>query len=741
MANTLDRRDFLRMALAATGTAAFGTSLLRPGLAGAATVTGPGPYGALSSTADANGFHLPAGFTSRLLAVSGQQVGSTGYTWHYAPDGGICYPATGGGWVYVSNSEVGSGGGGASVIKFDSSGAIVGAYRILSGTSRNCAGGPTVAGAWLSCEESGAGGRVFECNPQVAGQGVVRPLLGSFNHEAAFEDPVTGDVFLTEDDPSGRFYRFVPTTRGDFTAGQLYAANLSGGFLTWVATSSAAPDRQAGTTAFNGGEGLWIEDRTLYFTTKGDKRVWEVNLSTWATSVLYNGVTNTTAALNAVDNCTVHKPSGDLYVCEDGGNMEVCVLAANGLGDIEVAAFLRIAGHSASEWCGVAFSPDHTRMYVSSQRGTDGATGRTYEITGPFRTGVTPPPPADTLLAAGSVWKYRDTGADLGTTWRNYYYDDSAWASGPAPLGYGDPMATTVGFGPDATNKYITTYFRRTFTATHGYQTLTLNLRRDDGAVVYVNGTEVARSNMPTGTVTAATLAPLAVAGADETTFIPIAINATLYNGTNVIAVEVHQSAGSSSDLGLDLSLVGTGDTGSLPNPPPPPPPPTVTTTFTLTTDTHVRDGSNAARNYGTTTTANVRSGSTGNNAWYFLQTSTAAHTAGVSSARLRIRMSGASGVTTPLVVKGVSTAWTETGLTWNTKPVPGPQIATASVVGKTATFYEFDVTAYVNAERAAGRQTVAFVVQPSAASSVLVSATTGEATTVANRPQLILSS
>ena len=232
MANTLDRRDFLRMALAATGTAAFGTSLLRPGLAGAATVTGPGPYGALSSTADANGFHLPAGFTSRLLAVSGQQVGSTGYTWHYAPDGGICYPATGGGWVYVSNSEVGSGGGGASVIKFDSSGAIVGAYRILSGTSRNCAGGPTVAGAWLSCEESGAGGRVFECNPQVAGQGVVRPLLGSFNHEAAFEDPVTGDVFLTEDDPSGRFYRFVPTTRGDFTAGQLYAANLSGGFLT-----------------------------------------------------------------------------------------------------------------------------------------------------------------------------------------------------------------------------------------------------------------------------------------------------------------------------------------------------------------------------------------------------------------------------------------------------------------------------------------------------------------------------
>ena len=73
---------------------------------------------------------------------------------------------------------------------------------------------------------------------------------------------------------------------------------------------------------------------------------------------------------------------------------------------------------------------------------------------------MTPPPPADALLTAGSIWKYRDTGADLGTTWRGYHFDDSAWASGPAPLGYGDPMATTIGYGPDATNKYVTTYFQ-----------------------------------------------------------------------------------------------------------------------------------------------------------------------------------------------------------------------------------------------------------------------------------------
>jgi hypothetical protein len=297
---------------------------------------------------------------------------------------------------------------------------VIDAYWILRGTRSNCAGGVTPWGTWLSCEENGPFGHVWECDPQQAGQGVQRPLLGAFAHEAAVVDPTTGHVYLTEDDPAGRLYRFTPTTPGNLTAGSLFAANVSGTAVTWVPTSSTTPDRAAGTTPFNGGEGAWISGRTMWFTTKGDRRVWELDLDTQQVVVLYDYASTPGSALNAVDNITVHNLSGDLFVAEDGGNMELCLITTVDAQDT-VSPFLRFVGHTGSEVTGPAFSPDGTRLYVSSQRGTDGATGSTYEITGPFRAAGPPPPPPPPVLVAQDLFGRVVSGswgsADLGGAW------------------------------------------------------------------------------------------------------------------------------------------------------------------------------------------------------------------------------------------------------------------------------------------------------------------------------------
>ncbi len=177
-------------------------------------------------------------------------------------------------------------------------------------------------------------------------------------------------------------------------------------------------------------------------------------------------------------------------------------------------------------------------------------------------TAYTVPTTTLTYIPAGSVWKYLDNGTNQGTAWRAGSFNDSTWASGPAQLGYGDgDEATVVSYGSDPNNKYITTYFRTSFNVTNPAQISALNigLVRDDGAVVYLNGTEVFRSNMPTGTITYTTLASTNVGGTDESTFFPgTASPSLLVAGANVIAVEIHQSVGDSSDISFDFSLAGT---------------------------------------------------------------------------------------------------------------------------------------------------------------------------------------
>ncbi|MBI4671488.1 MAG: metallophosphoesterase [Chloroflexi bacterium] len=180
-----------------------------------------------------------------------------------------------------------------------------------------------------------------------------------------------------------------------------------------------------------------------------------------------------------------------------------------------------------------------------------------------------PTPNKTTLIAQGATWKYLDNGSDQGAAWRNPGFDDTTWRSGAAELGYGDgDETTTVRYGPDANNKYATTYFRKTFTVANPafISALTASLKRDDGAVVYVNGVEVARSNMPAGAIAYNTFASTTISGAAETTWLNFDVSAaplqkanrrapTLTNGANVLAVEIHQVTGESSDISFDLAL------------------------------------------------------------------------------------------------------------------------------------------------------------------------------------------
>jgi hypothetical protein len=165
------------------------------------------------------------------------------------------------------------------------------------------------------------------------------------------------------------------------------------------------------------------------------------------------------------------------------------------------------------------------------------------------------------LIRRGSEWRYHDGGVDLGVAWRAASFADSAWKRGPAPLGFGDPwIRTEVEVGGDAKKRHHTTYFRRSFTvpSDRRFTTLELSLMRDDGAVLYLNGREIARSNMDEGTITYTSEARVVIGKEDEQRFIDIPLKPSdLLPGDNVLAVEIHQKGDASTDLGFDLGLVG----------------------------------------------------------------------------------------------------------------------------------------------------------------------------------------
>jgi len=418
----MDRRRFLQAGVfTAGGTAAIPLLATAAG----AQAAGTSPYGSIEGvTPDENGLMLPEGFTSRVVAVAGEKVGDTDFEWHIFPDGAATFAQDDGGWIHTVNSEVFiAGAAGVSAIRYDADGNIVDAYEVLRGSSSNCGGGPTPWGTFLSGEEVfTTGGFLWECDPTGDTEPQARAAMGIFPHEAAAVDPVREHVYETEDMPDGRLYRFTPDSYPDLGSGLLeVCAVAEDGSVTWIEvpdpSAADTPTRQQveASTPFLGGEGIWYFDDWIFFSTKFDNKIHGIDIVNQTHTLLYEAnpedVAAGTAVLSGVDNLTVDAGTGDIFVAEDGGNMEVIIITPDG----EVAPFARIVGQDNSEITGPVFNPARDRLYFSSQRGpslrpivdinpamdtTDMFGGVTYEVTGPFRGIVEAPPETTTTTEA-----------------------------------------------------------------------------------------------------------------------------------------------------------------------------------------------------------------------------------------------------------------------------------------------------------------------------------------------------
>lgn len=221
-----------------------------------------------------------------------------------------------------------------------------------------------------------------------------------------------------------------------------------------------------------------------------------------------------------------------------------------------------IAGTTDTELV-VPTSATPTRYWVRAidSAGNRSASTPAITVTAPDEAPVAP----FNAIAMGAQWRWAFDFTDRGTAWREPGHDDSGWNLGPARIGFniGGEATVTPLPAPAGSAQPVTAYFRRTFVLPEPaarYGTLTLNLVRDDGAVVYVNGVEAVRSNMPEGTITHQTGAASTVTGtwnAKQAHQYTVPASA-LVDGTNTIAVEVHQNHAWGNDLSFDFSLTAT---------------------------------------------------------------------------------------------------------------------------------------------------------------------------------------
>ncbi|MBE9003778.1 DUF839 domain-containing protein [Fortiea sp. LEGE XX443] len=418
---TLSRRKFFTMA----GTGTAGAVLLSPLQAFyAKRVLAAGPYGTLL-TDPLGVLDLPSGFSYRRLSETGQTM-NDGYRVPGGHDGMAAFAGANGNTILIRNHELSpsssnplnapnsskyntSARGGCTKLVVNSSRNLVEHRGVLAGTIRNCAGGPTPSGSWLTCEETfetnnnKRHGYVFEV-PSSANT-FVNPVpltaMGRFNHEAAAVDPNTGYIYMTEDRGDGLFYRFIPNQPNNLSAGGSLQAlriigssgiNTATGFprntprnVDWVQITNPDPSTDSvrtegynkGAARFSGGEGIFYGSGYVYFTCKsggssGDGQIWRYSPANNTVELYIEP--NNSGVLDNPDNIVVF-PNRDIFLCEDGDGTDF-ILGITPTGSLYKFARNRL---NTSEFAGVCFSPDGQTMFVNIQ-----SPGITFAIWGPW---------------------------------------------------------------------------------------------------------------------------------------------------------------------------------------------------------------------------------------------------------------------------------------------------------------------------------------------------------------------
>ena len=277
---------------------------------------------------------------------------------------------------------------------------------------------------------------------------------------------------------------------------------------------------------------------------------------------------NGLASTNRARGCWLAGPTNGASVALPSGvtlNAEVVAGGNLGVSNVEFYADGALVGSDVASPFSFVWNnpPGGAHALVAVAYDSTGAT----ITSAPVNITVSSAPSGDALISFGDVWKYLDDGSDQGTAWKTNTFNDSTWMAGPGRLGYGgDGELTTVSYGTNANSKYITTYFRKKFIVSNpaAFSGLLLRLIRDDGAVVYLNGVEIYRTNLLAGPVSYNSLALAAIGSADETNILDLLLTTTgLIAGTNTLAVEMHQESITSSDLGFDLALIGLHNTNT----------------------------------------------------------------------------------------------------------------------------------------------------------------------------------